>query len=113
MTTGYGQATIWATIAVIGVATYALRLSFILLLGRIETVPARVTRVLRFVPPAVLAALAIPAIVTVRPSATATLVDERLLAGFVAGGVAWHTEDVLATIVAGMTTLWVLRFVVL
>jgi len=50
--------------------------------------------------------------VTLRPSVAATLLDERLIAGAVAGAVAWRTERVFATIVAGMATLWLFRFVV-
>jgi len=51
--------------------------------------------------------------VTIRPSVAATLVvDERLIAGVVAGAVAWRTENVMATIASGMVTLWLFRFVV-
>lgn len=113
MTTEYSPVTIWAVIGVIGVATYGIRLSFIYLFGRIESVPPRVERILRFVPPAVLAALTIPAIVTLQPTVTETVVDARLIAGLVAGIVAWRTEDVLATIVVGMGSLWILQFFVL
>jgi len=113
VTTEYGPAAIWAAVAVIGLATFGIRLSFIYLFGRVDEVPDRVERVLRFVPPAVLAALTVPALVTLRPTATATLLDERLLAGLAAALVAWRTEDVFATIAAGMATLWVLRFWVL
>jgi len=42
-----------------GIITYAIRLSLILLLGRL-TVPPLVQRALRFVPPAVLSALILP-----------------------------------------------------
>ncbi|WP_066415753.1 AzlD domain-containing protein [Halorubrum aethiopicum] len=104
---------VWAAILVIGTLTYGIRLSFIHLFGRIDEVPARVRRPLRYVPPAVLAALVLPDLVTVGPSVAATLLDERLLAGVVAGAVAWRTENVFATIAAGMGALWLLRFVVL
>lgn len=110
--TTWSHAGIWAAIALIGVCTYGIRLSFIYLFGRIDEVPPRVERVLRYVPAAVLAALVVPAVVTVGPTLEATLVDERLLAGAVAAGVAWRTEDVFATITLGMGTLWLLRFVV-
>ena len=113
MTTGYAPATVWAAIAVIGAGTYAIRLSFIYLFGRIDDVPPRVETFLRYVPPAILAALAVPALVTVRPTLGATLLDARLAAGVVGFAVAWRTENVLATIAAGMATLWLLRFVVL
>lgn len=113
MTSVHSGAKIWAAIAIIGLATYAIRLSFIYLFGRVDSVPPRLDRALRFVPPAVLGALVAPALLTVRPSVTATLADERLLAGIVAAAVAWRTENVFATIAAGMISLWVLRFVVL
>jgi len=111
---GFGAAIprVWIAVVVIGVATYGFRLSFIHLFGRIDEVPASVTRPLRFVPPAVLAALVLPDLVTLGPSVAATLLDERLIAGLVAGAVAWRTEDVFATITAGMTTLWLFRFFV-
>ena len=102
----------WVAIVVIGVLTYGIRLSFIHLFGRIDGVPARLQRPLRYVPPAVLAALVLPGLVTLRPSVAATLLDERLIAGAVAGAVAWRTENVFATIATGMATLWLFRFVV-
>lgn len=110
--TTWSHAGIWAAIGLIGVCTFGIRLSFIYLFGRIDEVPPRVERVLRYVPAAVLAALVVPAVVTVGPTLEATLLDERLLAGVVATAVAWRTEDVFATITLGMGTLWLLRFVV-
>ncbi|WP_280587580.1 AzlD domain-containing protein [Halorubrum sp. Boch-26] len=107
-----GSPRVWLAIVLIGVATYGFRLSFIHLFGRIDEVPARITRPLRYVPPAVLAALVLPDLLTLRPSLTATLLDERLIAGAVAGAVAWRTENIFATIAVGMTTLWLFRFVV-
>jgi branched-subunit amino acid transport protein len=71
-----------------------------------------VTRVLRYVPAAVLAALVVPAVVSLEPTVVRTLTADRLLAGAVAAGVAWYTEDVTSTIVVGLVALWVLRFVV-
>ncbi|MDS0299819.1 AzlD domain-containing protein [Halogeometricum sp. S1BR25-6] len=127
MPTDYGPVAIWGVAAVVGLATFAVRGSFVYLFGRIETVPPRVTRALRFVPPAVFAALVVPSLVVVDGSADLVPVavsasasegvsvavgNERLLAGLVAAGAAWVTEDVFATIAAGMLTLWFLRFVV-
>ena len=110
--TEYGYWTVWLAILVIGVATFALRFSFIYLFGRVDEVPPRVRRALRFVPPAVLAALVAPALVTIDPDVglAASLMDERLAAGLVAGGVAWRTDNLFLTIAAGMGALWLLRF---
>ncbi len=108
--TTWSSTAIWAAIGVIGLCTFAIRLSFIYLFGRIDTVPDRVEHVLRYVPAAVLAALVIPAVITIQPTIEATLVDDRVAAAIVAGVVAWRTEDVFATIALGMGTLWAIRF---
>ena len=105
-----GQAAVWGVILVIGALTFAIRFSFVYLFGRLDAVPPWLTRSLRYVPPAVFAALVLPSLVTVRPTLTATLVDDRLLAGALAAVVAWRTESIFATIVAGMGALWTLRF---
>nr|WP_283102392.1 AzlD domain-containing protein [Haloplanus sp. XH21] len=97
---------IWGVVLVVGVLTFCIRYSFIYLSGRIDGMPPRLEHALRFVPAAVLAALVAPAVVQPGPTVTATLVDGRIAAGLVAGVVAWRTEDMFATIVAGMLTLW-------
>lgn len=108
--TEWSRAGIWAAIALVGLCTYAFRLSFVYLFGRIDSVPPRVRHVLRYVPAAVLAALVVPSVVTVQPTAAETLLDDRLIAGTVAAVVAWRTESVLFTIGAGMGALWAIRF---
>ena len=108
--TTWSHGGIWAAIVLIGGCTFLIRLSFIHLFGRIGDVPPRVSRLLRYVPAAVLAALVVPAVITVEPTVGATIWDARVAAGAVAAAVAWRTEDVLATIVVGMGTLWAIRF---
>lgn len=110
--TGHGYWAIWLAIVVIGLATFGLRFSFIYLFGRVDTVPPTIERALRFVPPAVLAALVAPALVTLDPEIgiVASVFDERLIAGGVAAAVAWRTENLFWTILVGMGALWVLRF---
>jgi branched-subunit amino acid transport protein len=112
MATSYAGPVIWALIAVIGVLTFLIRLSFIGLFGYLDEIPSRIEHGLRFVPAAVLAALVLPSFVTLEPGAGGVAID-TLAAGIVASGVAWRTENVLATIGAGMATLWVVRFVLL
>ena len=102
---------VWAVIALVGVGTFLIRVSFFVLFEYLETVPAGVERALRFVPAAVLAALAAPAVVVVDGSPAISLANGRLLAAGLAVVVAWRTESVLATIVAGMATLVGLGFV--
>ena len=102
---------VWAVIALVGVGTFLIRFSFFVLFEYLETVPAGVERALRFVPAAVLAALVAPAVVVVDGSPAISLANGRLLAAGLAVVVAWRTESVLATIVAGMATLVGLGFV--
>lgn len=110
---GYGPATVWVIIIAAGVGTYVLKLSFILLLGGIDHVPPSISGVLRFVPPAVLAALIAPEIISLSTaSPTAVEFDTaKLAAGIWAGTVAWRTENVLATIGVGMASLWAFQWV--
>ena len=91
-----------------GLATFATRLSFIALLGRVET-PPLLARALRYVAPAVLSAIVFLALLVREGRVQLALGNARLLAGLLAAGVAWRTRSVLATIAAGMCGLWVLQ----
>lgn len=106
MATSYTDPTVWGVIVVIGVLTYAIRLSFIALFGRFDEIPPGIERALRYVPAAVLAALVVPAFVNLQGGFD----PAKLLAGGLAGAVAWHTEDVFATMATGMGALWIVRF---
>ena len=93
----------WLLIIAIGVGTYALRASFLLALkGR---APPGFESVLKYVPAAVLPALALSAI-TSSPSD----VDLRFVAAFVAVGIAWWTRSVAAVMASGMLLLWALQW---
>ncbi|AOW79744.1 hypothetical protein HTSR_0549 [Halodesulfurarchaeum formicicum] len=111
MTTGYPDPIVWLAILVIGVLTFAIRVSFIALFGRLDEIPARAKLFLRYVPAAVLAGLVFPAFLTFDGAGGPAM--DKLLAGGIAAAIAWRTENVLATLLAGMGSLWVLRFVVL
>ncbi|PSQ03727.1 branched-chain amino acid ABC transporter permease [Halobacteriales archaeon QS_6_71_20] len=109
MTTGYGPLSVWAVIVVGGLATFAIRLSFIHLFGRVDEVPSPLRRALAYVPAAVLAALVAPdfAPATATPAA---LLTPEIVGGAAAVAVAWRTEDVLWTVAAGMVGLHLARF---
>ncbi|MDT3436117.1 AzlD domain-containing protein [Haloarcula sp. 1CSR25-25] len=106
MATSYDPAALVAAVALAGVLTYACRLSFIALFGRLEEIPPGVERPLRFVPAAVLAALVLPSFVTLDAANFAT---DKFVAGALAAGVAWKTENVFATMATGMGVLWAIR----
>lgn len=101
---------VWGAIIGIAIVTFVIRFSFIYLLGRIERVPPRIELALGFVPAAVLAALAVPGFIIFEPTVVGTLTNPKLLAGIVATGVAWKTEDVTATVVTGMAVLWLFQY---
>jgi branched-subunit amino acid transport protein len=88
-----------------GLVTFAIRLSFIALLGRVE-LPALLTRSLRFVPPAVLSAIILPELLVKDGALDLRPGNVRLIAGVVAAVVAWRTRNVVLTIAAGMAALW-------
>lgn len=108
MATSYTPIVILGVIAVVGVLTYAIRLSFIALFGRLDRIPPRLQRGLRYVPAAVLAALVLPALVEVGPDGAVAV--DKLVAGGFALAVAWRTENILATMAAGMGAIWTLQF---
>jgi branched-subunit amino acid transport protein len=100
--------TLWLAVAGAGVVTFALRLSFIALLGRIQ-IPPLLSRALRFVPAAVFTAVVIPLLFYVDGVVEVSLGNERLLAGLVAVLIAWRTRSVPLTLVGGMAMLWTLQ----
>jgi branched-subunit amino acid transport protein len=101
---------VWTVVVAVALGTWAFRVSFVFLFGYVDEVPPRVDRTLRFVPPAVIAAIIAPRLLVTDGSLAVAPGNERLLAGAVAFVVAWYTEHILATIVAGMVALWVLVF---
>lgn len=90
--------------------TYLLRASFLSLVAS-ERLPLWAKRGLRYVPPAVLAALAVPAFVPAAwpPDGAGSLV--RPAAAVVAVLMGWRFGSVLLTIGSGMATLWLLKLV--
>jgi branched-subunit amino acid transport protein len=106
------DALVWGVILAASAGTFAIRLSFIALFGRFE-IPPRLKQALRFVPAAVLTALVAPRLVYLDGALALGPGNERLLAGAVAGVVAWRTESMLWTIVVGMVALWTLEWLAL
>ena len=99
---------LWFTIFGAGAVTFALRLSFIALLGRMG-IPPSFGRALRYVPAAVLTAVVVPLLLYHDGALDVSVGNERLLAGLIAGLIAWRTRNVLLTIGGGMAALWALQ----
>lgn len=81
----------WLLIIAIGIATYTLRLVFIISLGRVE-MPALALRTLRFVPIAVLTAIIVPQLLLPSGAIVLSLRNPRWLAGLLAALIAWHPQ---------------------
>jgi branched-subunit amino acid transport protein len=98
-------------ILIIGVGTYLERLSFIGIIGDRE-IPQWAVLPLRFVAPAVFAALVGPAVLLQDDSLELSpAANPQALATLVALLVAWRTKSVAATLVSGMAALWLLQAV--
>lgn len=91
--------------AAVGAGTYLTRASFILLLARRE-IPLNVRGALDYVGPAVLAALVIS--LFLGAAEPAGWIEWTALA--TGGVVGWKTRSLPWVLVAGMVTLWLLRW---
>lgn len=101
--------TYWPIVLVLGIGTFLIRFSFILIMDKL-TLPDAVHKMLRFIPAAVLTALIVPSILLLHKNGVTTFAGwERLVAGLVAVLVAWKTKNILATISVGMIVLWGLK----
>ena len=98
---------VMTAIVLAGAGSYALRASFLAAARRLVDLPPLAERVLRQIPPAVLAALVLPALV--RPEGELDLWQPQLLAGVVAALVSWRTRNVGLTLVVGMVLLFALQ----
>jgi len=86
--------------------TFAVRYPVLALLGKIH-LSEPVFRALKYVPPVVLTAIIVPAILIAQDSRLDIgYTNAYLVAGLAAGFVAWRTKNLLMTIVLGMLLLW-------
>ena len=97
---------LFGTIAIVLLVIKGLFLCFI----PHSKVPAFFERSLRYIPPAVLAALVGPAILYAKSSGGPLLSFPRIAAGVIAFGIALRTRNILVTISAGMALLWLFSY---
>jgi branched-subunit amino acid transport protein len=95
----------WLMIIGMALVTFAVRYPLLVLVGRIELSPT-VVRGLRYVPPAVLAAIITPTIVMPQGTIDISL-NGFMVSGIVSILVAWRMKNLLLTIVIGMATLFI------
>jgi branched-subunit amino acid transport protein len=87
--------------------TFTIRYSMFAVAGRVEF-PDRLERTLRYVPPAVLTAIIVPAVLIPAPGDEIVLsyTNTYLVAAFIAFGVGWFSRNLLLTILVGMIAFW-------
>lgn len=89
-------------IAGMAVVTFAIRYIMFAVAGRIEF-PAWLVNALRFVPPTVLTAIIMPAVLIPNGSQiNASFTNPYLVGAVVAAGIGWFSKNLLLTIVVGM-----------
>jgi branched-subunit amino acid transport protein len=94
----------WPAILFLGIGTFLIRYSFMPAMDRISRTET-LSRLLKPIPAAVLAALVVPAILT-SGGELSLYSNPRLLPGLIAAAVAWKTRNILLTITTGMVALW-------
>lgn len=100
----------WPATIIIGLGTFLIRYSFILIMDKI-VLPDAFHRMLRFIPAAVLSALVVPGVLLHKNGVTSFAGWERVVAALIAVGVAWKTRSILWTIASGMVSLWAMKAV--
>lgn len=102
------QGVLWLMIIVIGLLTFGIRLSFLVLLEK-ASIPTLLRQALRFVPVAVLSALIAPALFLPQGTLDLSPWNSRLIAGLLAILIAWRTKNVFLTIASGMACMLLLQ----
>lgn len=95
---------VWPLIAVAAVGTFSLRLSFLVLLEKVQE-PAWFRKALQYLPPAIMGALVSSSLLVQGGELHLDIHNHRLLAGLLAGAIGWKTRSLLWTILSGLLAL--------
>lgn len=101
---------VWLVFIIGGLGTYLMRLSFFAL-GTKVALPHWARRALKYVAPAVFAAIVAPPILGDDGLSGVAEPNPRLLAAALAGIVAYRTRNITSVLVVGMVTLWTLQLI--
>jgi branched-subunit amino acid transport protein len=86
--------------------TFTIRYSMFLVAGRFEF-PTWLINALRYVPPAVLTAIIVPAVlIPTGQGMNFSYTNAYLVGAVVAFGISWFSQNLLLTIVLGMAAFW-------
>ncbi len=88
--------------------TFGVRYPVLALVGRTELPPA-LLEALKFIPPAVLTAIIVPAVLMPQGTVALGYTNAYLVAGIAAALISWRTKNLLLTITLGMAVFWLWR----
>ncbi len=92
------------------IVTFGVRYPVLALVGRRE-LPPWLLEAMKFIPPAVLTAIIVPAVLMPGGQLLLDYTNAYLGAAIVAAFAAWRKDNLLLTIVLGMVTFWVWRLI--
>ena len=100
----------WSSIIIAGVLTYFTRMTMIALINR-DMLGDRIKAVLAYVPSAVFPAIIFPGIFINDYGAFIEMNDPKIFGALVAILVGYFSRNVIATILSGLFSYWILIFI--
>ena len=98
-------------IAGMTLVTFVIRYSMFAIAGRIEF-PTRLVNALRYVPPTVLTAIIVPAVlIPTGDEINLSYTNPYLVGALIALGVGWLSKNLLLTITTGMLAFWSWQYI--
>lgn len=102
----------WLLVISVGISTFTIRISFIEMHSLFEKVLENSRDIFALLPPSILAALSIPKIIYSGYSGEIKLDIMQISAGMIAAIIAYYTRSIIATLVSGMISLWLIRNII-
>ena len=102
----------WLSIIIAGILTYLTRMTMIALVSR-DMLGDRIKAVLAYVPSAVFPAIIFPAIFINDYGSFIEMNDPKIFAAIVAIIVGYFSRNVIATILSGLISYWIILFFLL
>jgi branched-subunit amino acid transport protein len=99
----------WLSIIIAGILTYFTRMTMIALVSR-DMLGDRIKAVLAYVPSAVFPAIIFPAIFINDYGSFIEMNDPKIFAAIVAIIVGYFSRNVIATILSGLISYWIILF---
>ena len=99
----------WLSIIIAGILTYFTRMTMIALVSR-DMLGDRIKAVLAYVPSAVFPAIIFPAIFINDYGTFIEMNDPKIFAAIVAIVVGYFSKNVIATILSGLISYWIILF---